>query len=105
MPLLRIVAAMPNSIEDPEIETVTLLNVSPLEVDLAGWALADHNHHELPLQGKVASGEALRVTVAAPMQLSNKADMITLLDPNKKTVDGVSYSKEQASRAGWTVVF
>ncbi len=105
VPLLRIVAASPNSIEDPEVETVTLLNVSPTQVDLAGWVLADRNRNEFALQGSVAPGEALRVTIAAPMQLSNNGGRITLLDPQKKTVDGVSYSKEQASKAGWTVVF
>lgn len=104
-PMLRIVAAMPNSIQDPEVETVTLLNVSPAEVDLSGWVLSDRQNHRFALAGKLTSGDAVRVTIGAPMQLSNKGDKIVLLDPNGKTVDGVSYSKEQASKAGWTVVF
>src|SRR5205823_365219 len=40
---VRIVAAMANSIESPEIETVTLLNSSPQPVDLTGWTLKDKN--------------------------------------------------------------
>jgi hypothetical protein len=39
------------------------------------------------------------------MQLSNKGDKIVLLDPSGKTIDGVSYSKEQGSKPGWSVVF
>jgi hypothetical protein len=102
---MRIVAALANSIENPEIETVTLLNTSPAKVDLGGWVLADKNKNKLPLGGAIDPGAALRITVAAPMQLSNKGGSITLIDANGKVVDGVSYSHEQASTPGWTIVF
>jgi len=102
---MRIVAALANSLADPEIETVTLLNASPAKVDLAGWVLADKNKHKLPLSGAIDPGAAMRITVAAPMQLSNKGGAITLIDGNGKVVDGVSYSHEQASTPGWTIVF
>jgi uncharacterized protein YukJ len=104
-PLLRIVAARPNSIEDPEIETVTLVNISPAAVNLTGWSLADKSKNKFALAGALASGEALRVTITVPMALSNKGDQITLSDPSGKTVHSVSYSKAEASRPGWTVVF
>lgn len=102
---MRIVAALANSVEDPEIETVTLLNASPAKVDLSGWVLADKNKNKLPLAGAIDPGTAMRITVAAPMQLSNKGGSITLIDGNGKVVDGVSYSHEQASTPGWTIVF
>ncbi len=102
---MRIVAALANSIEDPEIETVTLLNTSPAKIDLSGWVLADKNKNRLPLAGAVDPGNAVRITVAAPMQLSNKGGSITLFDASGKVVDGVSYSHEQASTPGWTIVF
>jgi uncharacterized protein YukJ len=102
---MRIVAALANSLADPEIETVTLLNASPAKVDLAGWVLADKNKNKLPLSGAIDAGAAMRITVAAPMQLSNKGGAITLIDGNGKVVDGVSYSHEQASTPGWTIVF
>ena len=103
--IVRIVAAMANSIQDPEQETVTLLNASPGEVDLSGWVLKDRNQNRLTLAGKVASGEAVRIPIAAPVQLSNKGGSITLVDSNGKIVDGVAYTKEQASKAGWSIVF
>jgi uncharacterized protein YukJ len=102
---MRIVAALANSVADPEIETVTLLNASPAKVDLSGWVLADKNKNKLPLAGAIDPGAAMRITVAAPMQLSNKGGSITLIDGNGKVVDGVSYSHEQASTPGWTIVF
>jgi uncharacterized protein YukJ len=104
-PGLRIVAALANSKEDPEVETVTLLNASPATIDLAGYVLADKNKNKLPLSGAVDPGAAVRIAVAAPVQLSNKGGSIMLLDANGKAVDSVSYSHEQASHPGWTIVF
>lgn len=102
---LRIVAAMANSIEDPEIETVTLLNASPENVDLAGWVLADKNKNRFSLNGSVGAGATLRVKIAKPMELSNKGGIITLLDAAGSTVDGVTYTKAQATKPGWTIKF
>lgn len=103
--LIRIVAALANSIESPEVETVTLLNVSPQAVSLAGWALADKNKNKFALNGSIAAGATLKVTVAAPMQLSNKGGIITVLNEQGLKVDGVSYTQQQAGQPGWTIVF
>lgn len=102
---MRIVAALANSVQDPEVEFVTLVNASPDPIDLSGWVLADRNKNKLALNGSVDPGAAARIQVAAPMQLSNKGGSITLIDANGKTVDGVSYTHEQASTPGWTIVF
>jgi len=67
--------------------------------------LADRNQNRLPLGGKVAPGDAVRIPIAAPVALSNKGGSITLIDGVGKIVDGVSYTKEQASHPGWTIVF
>lgn len=45
------------------------------------------------------------VPVAAPVQLGNRGGTITLLNREGLKVDGVAYTAEQASRAGWTLVF
>ena len=98
-------AALANSIQSPEVETVTLLNTSPQPVDLAGWALADKNNNKFALGGNIAAGAAMLVTIAPPMQLSNKGGTITVLNEQGLKVDGVSYTKGQASQPGWTIVF
>lgn len=103
--LIRIVAALVNSVESPEIETVTLLNASPTAVDLNGWSLADKNKNLQPLSGQIDPGECKRVRIAPPMQLSNKGGIITVLDDNGLKVDGVSYTKAQAQNPGWTLSF
>jgi uncharacterized protein YukJ len=103
--LIRIVAALANTIESPEVETVTLLNASPQTVSLAGWSLADKNKNKFALSGSIGAGAALKVTVAAPMQLSNKGGIITVLNEQGLKVDGVSYTQQQASEPGWTIVF
>src|SRR3954462_11036759 len=59
---VRIIAALANSIEDPEIETVTLINTAPQDVDLSGWVFADKQQNRFALSGKLAAGTSVRVT-------------------------------------------
>ena len=103
--LVRIVAALVNSKLSPEKEWVYLLNASDRTLTLAGWQLADKQKAKMPLSGTLEPGAMLRVDVQAPMVLSNKGGIITLLDQNGLKVHGVSYTKDQASRPGWTIVF
>jgi uncharacterized protein YukJ len=102
---VRIIAALANSVEDPEIETVTLLNTAPQEVDLSGWIFADKQKHHFALSGKLPAGSAMRITIAKPLELSNQGGTITLLDAAGKVVDNVSYTKQQAQKPGWSIVF
>ena len=39
------------------------------------------------------------------MVLSNKGGLITLVNSDGLKVDGVSYTKQQANRPGWTIKF
>lgn len=103
--LVRIVAALVNSVQSPEVEVVTLLNSSPREIDLQRWALLDGQKNRQKLSGKLKPGEARAVRVEQPVALSNKGGAITVLDENGLKVDGVSYTKAQASNPGWTIVF
>ena len=103
--LVRIVGALVNAVSSPEIETVTLLNVSPQAIDLAGWALLDKLKNRHALSGSLATGESLRVRVAAPMQLSNQGGLVTLLNSDGLRVDGVAYTRDQARNPGWTIAF
>lgn len=103
--LVRIVAALVNSTQSPEIETVTILNTSPESVDLTRWAILDTQEHSLQLNGQLGSGESRVVRLMAPVVLSNKGGVISLIDDNGLKVDGVSYTKAQASHPGWTIVF
>jgi uncharacterized protein YukJ len=103
---IRIVAALVNPLgPSPEMETVTVLNASPQEVDLSGWSLADRDKRRHPIPPvMLAAGESLRVQVAAPFTLGNSGGAITVLDPAGLKVDGISYTAEQAAREGWTVI-
>jgi len=103
--LVRIVAALANDTRSPERELVTLLNTSPRAVALTGWQLADKAKNKTALAGAIEPGACVVVQVKAPMALSNKGGIITLLDDRGVKVDGVSYTKAQSSRPGWTIVF
>lgn len=103
---VKIVAALVNPEGGhPEREVVTLINPSPDPVDLSGWALANKNAATMPLAGTVAPGQTLSVEMAPNVPLSNQGGTITLLDPAGLKVHGVAYSRAEAQRSGWTVVF
>jgi uncharacterized protein YukJ len=103
--LVRIVAALVNSTQSPEVEVVTLLNTAPHEVSLEGWALLDTQEMRLPLSGALAAGLTTTVQVQQPLALSNRGGVITLVDEKGLKVHGVSYTREQARQPGWTIVF
>lgn len=104
---VRIIAALINPEgHDYGLESVTLLNTTPDSIDLTGWALVDKNKKKAYLSGSIGAGETLGLTLSGKdVQLSNKGGIITLLDQNGLKVDGVSYTKKDASRSGWTIVF
>jgi uncharacterized protein YukJ len=103
--LVRIVAALVNPPQSPEVEVVTLLNTAPHDHDLTGWALLDTQKKRLPLSGVLSAGATRTVQVQHPLALSNKGGVITLVDEKGLKVHGVSYTREQARHPGWTIVF
>ncbi|KMO12415.1 DUF2278 family protein [Methylobacterium indicum] len=103
--LVRIIAALVNDTHTPERETVTLLNTADVPVDLTGWSLKDKQKNAMPLTGTIAAGATLTVAVQAPVALSNKGGIITLLDEKEIKVHGVAYTKEQARQPGRTIPF
>lgn len=104
--VVRVVAALVNPPGPaPEPEMVTLLNTSPASIDLTGWVIADRLKNTHPLAGTLAAGAALVVRLAAPVQLGNQGGIITLLDAAGLKVHGVSYTRQQAEREGWTIAF
>lgn len=50
-------------------------------------------------------GDTIRVLLRAPVALGNRGGLISLLDPDGLKVDGVAYTKAQAEREGWSLVF
>jgi uncharacterized protein YukJ len=103
--IVRIVAALVNAKESPEVEVVTLVNTSPSAIKLNGWSLADKSKKKMPLSGTIEAGGALQVKVKKPIELSNQGGIITLLNDDGLKVSGVSYTKAQVSNPGWTLVF
>ncbi len=106
--VVKILAALVNPLgDDPGKESVTLINVSPDVVDLNGWALADKQKRKFRLQGiRLKAGSVVTVTLSgADAQLSNEGGIITLLNDQGIKIHGVAYTKVQAQRQGWTIVF
>lgn len=105
---LRIVAAMVNPPgDDVGHETVLLLNTTPEAIDLGGWSIADKNKRKTTLGDTLLRpGEVhTEKLTGAGAQLGNKGGIISLLDPEGLKVDGVSYTRAEVKRQGWTLVF
>ncbi len=106
--VVRVVAAKVNPAGgDVGRETVVLINTSPEAVNLNKWSIADKNKKKEKLEGPVLGpGETTTVTLnGSGAQLSNKGGIITLLDHQGVKIDGVSYTRKQAGKQGWTLVF
>ena len=106
--MVRIIAAKVNPLKgDVGKETVVLINTTPETIDLNGWSIADKNKKKEKLAGPVMGpGETTTVTLSGrDAQLSNKGGIISLLDNQGIKIDGVFYTREQAKKQGWTLVF
>ena len=103
--LVRIIAGYVNDIRSPERETVTLLNTADTPVSLDGWKIADKQKNKMPLSGSIGAGATLVIPIVAPVALSNKGGIITLLDERGIKVHGVSYTRAQAQQPGRTIPF
>lgn len=103
--LIRIIAAYVNDVRTPERETVTLLNTADVAIDLTKWQIKDKQKNMMLLSGSIAAGATLVVEMKAPVALSNKGGIITLLNAQGIKVHGVSYTKEQARQPGRTIPF
>lgn len=105
---VRILAAMVNPPgDDPGLERVTLINTTPQAIDLAGWAIVDKNKRKSVLQGpKLGAGAAAQIVLPKDgAQLSNDGGIISLLDARGIKIHGVSYTKPDAAKQGWSIVF
>lgn len=104
--IVQIVAALVNPPgADQGHETVTLLNTTPEPLDLGGWTLADRMDQRHRLAGVIPAGATLAVTLPLSVQLGNQGGIISLLNSDGLKIHGVAYTKEQARRQGWTIVF
>ncbi|MDD1608887.1 MAG: DUF2278 family protein [Methylococcaceae bacterium] len=106
---VQIIAALinPEKVEDKGEETVTLINLSPTVIDLSGWFIADSNKTRSAIGNVLLNPGATGVVrlTGKGAKLSNNGGIITLLNPKGIKQHGVSYTKEQAARSGWTVLF
>jgi uncharacterized protein YukJ len=106
-PSVQIIAALVNPEgQDPGHETVTLINLTPGQVNLSGWSIADKNKsHSIIADMRINPGATGVVKLDGQgAQLSNSGGIITLLDPEGLKHHGVSYTKDQVL-SGWTVLF
>lgn len=103
---IRIIAALidPKEASERGFETVTIINVADHNISLAGYKIADNTASQ-SLQGEIASGETLRIKLEANVRLSNRRDVITILDAQEQIVDQVTYEKKLLPQEGYSMLF
>jgi hypothetical protein len=100
-----IVAALPGPTgTDTGRETVTLINTTATDLDLAGWRLLDGSGGSHDLTGVMAAGAGLSVILDSQVALGNRGDTLVLVRPSGDTVDRVAYTARQV-RPGRTICF
>jgi uncharacterized protein YukJ len=103
---VRIIAACVNPRgNDQGKEYIILLNTGEKDIDLKGWQIADKQKNKDILGAMtVEAGNTLLVRLSGEgAQLSNKGGNITLLDGQGLKIDGVSYTKADASHEGMVI--
>ncbi len=104
---IRIIAVMANPIGDERgKENITLINLSDKPVSIEKWTFADSRKRKEMLHGTIDAGETRKIILSGKStRLINNGDIITLLDEKGMKVDGVSYTKKDASKEGWSILF
>lgn len=105
---VRILSALVNPKgSDRKRETITLVNVSDVVVNLTGWQVVGTNGKGFPLYREtLAPGEirTLRITKDTA-QFSNEGGIIRLVDNKDRLIHAVTYTQEQARAEGKQILF
>lgn len=87
-------------------ETVWLMNRSPNSVNLKGWSILNKAEQVRQITEDVTLPPGgIHAIEMGNVPLSNKGGLLTLLDNNGIKIDGVSYTKQQAEKEGYVVIF
>ncbi len=110
---VAIIAALVNPIDNEnqpgamgQPEMVYLLNRLPQVISIKGWSLLNSSDTAYTIADDIslAPGEVKMLEMKG-VPLSNKGGLISLLDNQGIKVDGVSYTRTQASKEGEVVIF
>ncbi len=106
---VRLVAAMVNPrIPDVGNEYIILINKSDTPISLKDWKIFDKSKTKSDTIGNVVipGGDTIRIPLSGTgAALGNDGGIITLLNEDGLKVDGVSYTKADASVPGTLVIF
>jgi len=105
---IRIISAMVNPTgDDVGFETISLINVSPNDVNIANWTLRDKNNKRHVLEDITINPSHFHTIKldGSTVQLSNKGGEILLYNADERQMQKVSYSKKQARQQGVTILF
>ncbi len=79
---------------------ITLLNASPATVDLSGWELVINHQARVPLAGSLPAGGTRAIRLPARRPCVPQGGIITLMNRDGDTVDGVSFPEADSHWPG-----
>ncbi|NUM35771.1 MAG: DUF2278 family protein [Candidatus Brocadiae bacterium] len=102
---VKIICALLNTGNQPR-QSISLLNRGESKLSLDGWAFADRQKRRQYLKGySIEPGSFLSIPVDDTINLSKDGGIITLLDNKGIKIDGVSYTRKDCQKEGWTTKF
>ncbi len=103
---VRIIGALVNPVTLRDVgENVTIMNISPDQVDLSGWTVSDRSGSRVVLGGIIEAGQAKTIPLTTKVRLANSGDTIVVFDQDDQIIHQVSYNAREGQKEGRTIIF
>lgn len=103
---IRIVAALVNPKgREAGAETLSLLNVSDVAIDLNGWIIEDARNRRDTIGGISIAPGMMLTFILQQVKLTNTGGRLRLIQPNGEVMEEVTYTASDTPREGWMVKF
>ena len=103
---IRIVAALVNPKgREAGAETISLLNVSDVAIDLNAWQIADARSRKDTIGGISIAPGMMLTFILQRVKLTNTGGVLRLIQPNGEVMEEVEYTASDTPKEGWMVKF
>jgi len=103
---IRMVAALVNPKgREAGAETLSLLNVSDVAIDLNGWIIEDARNRRDTIGGISIAPGMMLTFILQQVKLTNTGGRLRLIQPNGEVMEEVTYTASDTPREGWMVKF
>jgi len=110
VPIGHVAIRMVAALVDPKgreagAETLSLLNVSDVAIDLNGWIIEDARNRRDTIGGISIAPGMMLTFILQQVKLTNTGGRLRLIQPNGEVMEEVTYTASDTPREGWMVKF